>query len=447
MTDSKFDLQLAVLILAAGKGSRMKSKLPKVLHTIAGKPMIKHIIDAAETLLPSLRVAVLSPNMDVVAREIKPYEIAIQSNPQGTGDAVAQSVPHFKNFDGDVIILYGDVPLVSSDTLKQFLDHHRNGKFGATILAMAPPEATGYGRIFQNADGTLKKIVEESDATQDEKLVRLCNSGLMIVRAEYLTKYITKLSSKNAQNEKFLTDLPSLMMKDNIATGIIRGDFYELRGVNTRAQLAELEMAWQHKKRIAMMDAGVTLQDSNTIYFHHDTEIDADTIIGAHVVFGANVKIDSDVDIKNFCHLEGVHVKSGATIGPFARIRPHTVIGHDVKIGNFVEIKAAILHDGAKASHLSYIGDAELGENVNFGCGAITVNYDGISKHKTIIGKNVMVGSNSSLVAPITLGDNSYIAAGSTVTESVQSGDLVIARARQVNKSGRGKNRLKPSKS
>ncbi len=438
---------LAILILAAGKGSRMKSTLAKVLHPIAGKPMINHIIDSAEILSPQKRIAVLSPHMDEVADHIKPYEIAIQSNPLGTGDAVAQAVPLLTNFDGDVIILYGDVPLISSDTLKSFLDHHRQGGFGATILAMAPPNPTGYGRIFQNSDGTLKKIVEEADASDDEKLVRLCNSGLMIVRAKYIVEYINRLSSGNKQNEKYLTDLPILLAKDNIKTGIIRGDFYELRGVNTRAQLAELEMAWQHKKRIQMMDNGVTLLDPNTIYFHHDTKIESDVIVGAHVVFGAGVEIDSHVEIKNFCHLEGVKVKSGATIGPFARIRPNTIIGKDVKIGNFVEIKSSILHEGAKASHLSYIGAAELGQNVNFGCGAITVNYDGINKHKTIIGNNVMVGSNSSLVAPITLGDDSYIAAGSTVTETVPSGDLVIARAPQVNKSGRGKNRLKPAKS
>jgi bifunctional UDP-N-acetylglucosamine pyrophosphorylase / glucosamine-1-phosphate N-acetyltransferase len=438
---------LAILILAAGKGSRMKSDLPKVLHPIAGKPMIKHIVDTAQQLNPQKRIAVLSPQMDSVAQEIASYEIAIQSSPQGTGDAVMQAIPHLTKFEGDVIILYGDVPLVSIDTLTAFLQHHKEGNFGATILAMAPPHATGYGRIVQNADGTLKKIIEEVDASSDEKLIRLCNSGLMIIQAKYLTAYIGKLSPQNNQSEKYLTDIPELLAEDGIKTGVIRGDYSELRGVNTRVQLAELETSWQQKKRIEMMNNGVTLQDPSTVYFYYDTKIGRDVIIGAHVVFGVGVDIDDHVEIKNFCHLEGVKIKSGATIGPFARIRPNTIIGHDVKIGNFVEIKQSILYDGVKASHLSYIGDAELAENVNFGCGAITVNYDGINKHKTQIGKNVMVGSNSSLVAPITIGDDSYIAAGSTVTDSVPAESLVIARARQVIKSGRGKNRMKPSKS
>lgn len=434
---------LAVLILAAGKGSRMKSKTPKVLHKIAGKPMIRHIVDAAEQLNPSKRIAILSPAMDLVAEAIKPYDVAIQHNACGTGDAVAQAIPQLENFDGDVMVLYGDVPLISSDTLSEFLAHHRAGNFGATILAFAPPDPKGYGRIFQNQDGTLNKIVEEADATEDEKLVRLCNSGLMIIRADHLKTYIPTLKSNNAQGEKYLTDIPRILKEHKIPTGIIRGAFAELRGVNNRVQLAELEMAWQHKKRVDMMNNGVSLQDPNSVYFFHDTKIDEDTTIGAQVVFGAGVYIESNVEIKNFSHLEGVHVKSGAAIGPFARIRPDTIIGRDVKIGNFVEIKKSILHDGAKASHLSYIGDAELGENVNFGCGAITVNYDGINKHKTTIGKNVMIGSNSSLVAPITIGDDSYVAAGSTVTELVEPESLVIARARQVVKPNRGKNRLK----
>jgi bifunctional UDP-N-acetylglucosamine pyrophosphorylase/glucosamine-1-phosphate N-acetyltransferase len=434
---------LAIIILAAGKGSRMKSSVPKVLHKIAGKSMIQHVIDAAETLHPNKKIAVLSPNMNDVARAIEPYEIAIQSDPKGTGHAVGCALDNLNHFKGEVLILYGDVPLISSDTLVGFLNHHRAGNFGATILAMVPPDPKGYGRLFQNPDGTLNKIVEEADATDDEKLVRLCNSGLMIVKSEHLKTYIPQLKNNNKQGETYLTDLPLLLKENSIPTGIIRGAFSELRGVNTRSQLAELEMAWQHKKRIEMMDNGVTLQDPNTVYFHHDTIIGQDTMIGANVVFGSNVNIQSNVEIKNFCHLEGVEIKSGAVIGPFARIRPNSIIGHNVKIGNFVEIKQSILHDDVKASHLSYIGDAELGNNVNFGCGAITVNYDGVNKHKTNIGKNVMVGSNSSLVAPITIGDDAYIAAGSTVTESVDPQSLVIARAHQVTKPNRGIGRMK----
>ena len=436
---------IATIILAAGKGTRMKSATPKVLHNIAGKAMIKHVMDAADTLNPQVRIAVLSPSMDEVAAALAPYAIAVQQKPNGTGGAVLAALPLLENFSGDVLILYGDVPLISADTLAQFYQHHQKGDFGATILAMAPPDPTGYGRLFQNPDGTLAKIIEESDATPDEKLVRLCNSGLMIVKSTHLKTFIPQLKNNNAQGELYLTDLPALLKDNNIATGIIRGNFSELRGVNTRAQLAELESAWQDKKRADMMEQGVTLLDPKTIYFYHDTIIKSDVTIHAHTVFGAGVVIDERVEIKNFCHLEGVHVKSGATIGPFARIRPHTIIGHNVKIGNFVEVKQSVLHDDVKASHLSYIGDAELQANVNFGCGAITVNYDGINKHKTMIGKNVMVGSNSSLVAPITIGDNAYIAAGSTVTDDTPQDSLVIARARQVTKPNAGKGRMKTS--
>lgn len=434
---------LAILILAAGKGSRMKSAVPKVLHKIAGRSMIEHVVAAAEALSPQKIIAILSPSMDSVAAIVQPHPTVIQKEANGTGGAVACTLPLLKNFTGDVLVLYGDVPLVSSDTLQQLYDHHKAGDFGATILAMVPPNPTGYGRLFQNPDGTLNKIIEEADATEDEKLVRLCNSGLMIIKAEYALKFIPELTPNNKQGELYLTDLPLILKDHNIKTGIIRGAFAELRGVNTRAQLAELEAAWQDKKRQEMMDNGVTLQDPATIYFHYDTKINADTIIGAHNVFGAGVEISENVEIKNFCHLEGVKIHSGAVIGPFARIRPHSVIGKNVKIGNFVEVKESILHDDVKASHLSYIGDAELQSNVNFGCGAITVNYDGIKKHKTKIGKNVMVGSNSSLIAPITIGDDAYIAAGSTVTESVEAQSLVIARARQVTKPNRGAGRLK----
>ena len=434
---------LAILILAAGKGSRMKSAVPKVLHKIAGRALIEHVVAAAEELDPQKIIAVLSPSMDSVAAIVQPHPTVIQIEANGTGGAVSCALPLLKDFTGDVLVLYGDVPLVSSATLQQLYDHHKAGDFGATILAMAPPNPTGYGRLFQNPDGTLNKIIEEADATEDEKLVRLCNSGLMIIKAEYALKFIPQLTPNNKQGELYLTDLPLLLKDHNIKTGIIRGAFTELRGVNTRAQLAELEAAWQDKKRQEMMDNGVTLQDPATIYFHYDTKINSDTIIGAHNVFGAGVEIAENVEIKNFCHLEGVKIQSGAVIGPFARIRPHSVIGKNVKIGNFVEIKESILHDDVKASHLSYIGDAVLDENVNFGCGAITVNYDGIKKHKTKIGKNVMVGSNSSLVAPITIGDDAYIAAGSTVTESIEAQSLVIARARQVTKPNRGGGRLK----
>jgi bifunctional UDP-N-acetylglucosamine pyrophosphorylase/glucosamine-1-phosphate N-acetyltransferase len=449
MTNSEFptphqNRDLAVIILAAGKGTRMKSNMPKVMHEIAGKPMIQHIVSTAEKLSPKKIVVVIADDMDAVAEAVKPHHTVIQKQQLGTGDAVKAAMPALSEFKGDIVVLYGDVPLITAETLSTLISHHRAGdNFGATVLAMVPPNPTGYGRIFQNADGTLKEIIEEKDATEEQRLVRLVWSGFMVFDGEKLPDYLNKLTNKNAQQEYYLVDVPALMAKDGIKSGVIRGDYYELRGVNSRAQLAELEMAWQHNKRLAMMDAGVTLLDPNTVYFSADTVIGRDVVVGQHVVFGEGVTIETGADIKAFCHIEGAVIKSGAAIGPFARLRPGTEISEDAKIGNFVEVKNAKIGKGSKANHLGYIGDAEIGDHTNFGCGAITVNYDGKYKSKTTIGNNVMIGSNSSLIAPITIDDGAYVAAGSTLTHNVPKDDLAIARARQENLAGKGKGRLK----
>lgn len=435
---------LAVVILAAGKGTRMKSDLPKVLHPIAGVPMIRHCVAAAEGLNPAHIVVVVAPDMENVAAAVAPHQTAIQVQQLGTGDAVKAAMAQLGDFKGDILVLYGDVPLVKTGTLASLVAHHRNGAgFGATVLAMVPPSPTGYGRIFQNADGTLARIVEEKDATEDEKLVRLVNSGLMVMDGDGLAEHLAQLNNKNAQGEFYLVDIPKIMSESGRPSGVVRGDYYELRGVNSRAQLAELEMAWQHQKRLDMMDSGVTLLDPNTVYFSPDTQIGRDTVIGQNVVFGAGVTIESGVDIRPFCHIEGAVIRSGAVVGPFARLRPGADIGEDAKIGNFVEVKNAKIGTGAKANHLGYIGDAALGAHSNFGCGAITVNYDGKNKSRTVIGDYVMIGSNASLIAPVTIADGAYIAAGSTVTADVEADALVIARARQVAYPQRGKNRLK----
>lgn len=434
---------LAVVILAAGKGTRMKSSLSKVMHPIAGVPMIKHIITTAESLNPKKIIVVLAPGMDDVASIVAPHVVAIQQQQLGTGDALKSAVQTLGDFKGNILVLYGDVPLVSAKSLNALLAHHNSDDFGSTVLAMVPPSPTGYGRIFQNADGTLARIIEEKDASEEEKLVRLSNSGLIVLDGQNLSASLMKLQNKNSQGEYYLVDVPKIMAEEGRQSGVVRGDYAELRGVNNRAQLAELEMAWQHNKRIEMMNAGVTLLDPNTVYFSPDTKIGNDTVIGQNVVFGPDVTIESGVEIRAFCHIEGATIQSGAIIGPFARLRPGAEIGKDAKIGNFVEIKNAKIGEGAKANHLGYIGDAELGAHSNFGCGAITVNYDGKKKSKTIIGENVMVGSNSSLIAPITIADGAYVAAGSTLTHDVEADALVIARARQEVLTGKGKNRLK----
>jgi bifunctional UDP-N-acetylglucosamine pyrophosphorylase / glucosamine-1-phosphate N-acetyltransferase len=435
--------ELAVVILAAGKGTRMKSQTPKVLHKIAGRPMIKHIIRAAEELNPKKIIVVLSPGMDDVAAVIAPHMIAIQQEQKGTGDALRAACSLLGHFNGDVMVLNGDMPLITAATLADLRHHHTSGHFGATILAMAALNPTGYGRVFQNADGTLRKIVEEKDATDDERAVRLCYSGLMMVNGDGLSDALAKIKNDNAQGEYYLVDLPVVLAANGIATGVARGDYHELRGVNSRAQLAEIEIAWQSRKRLEMMDAGVTLIDPHTVYFAMDTKIAPDVVVGPSVVFGENVVIDSHAEIRAFCHIEGAHIKSGAVIGPFARIRPDSVIGENAKIGNFVEIKNSSVGTGAKANHLGYVGDAELGDRSNFGCGAITVNYDGKTKSRTKIGHHVMVGSNASLIAPITVADGAYIAAGSTLTQDVPADALAVGRAKQVNMAGRGKGRMK----
>lgn len=436
--------ELAVVILAAGKGTRMKSRLAKVLHPVAGLPMISHLIQTAESLKPKKIIVVLAPGMDDVAAAVAPHMVAIQKQQRGTGDALKAALEHLQGFKGQVLVLAGDVPLISKATIEMLVSHHRKGKnFGASVLAMASPDPKGYGRIFQNGDGTLARIVEEADATDDEKIIRLCNSGTMIFEGDGLEEALAQVKNKNAQGEFYLVDLPKILESEGLSTGVIRGDFYELRGVNSRAQLAEIEMAWQHRKRLSVMDDGVTLQDPNTVYFSHDTKIGRDCTVGASVVFGENVDIEDNVEIKSFSHIEGAKIKSGASIGPFARLRPGSEISEDAKIGNFVEIKNAKIGKGAKANHLGYIGDAELGDNSNFGCGAITVNYDGLKKSRTTIGKNVMIGSNSSLVAPITIADGAYVAAGSTLTKDVAADDLVIGRAKTLVMAGKAKGRMK----
>ena len=434
---------LAVVIMAAGKGTRMKSQTPKVLHKIAGRPMIEHIICAAEGLQPKKIIIVLAPNMEDVAAAVAPHSVAIQQEQKGTGDALRSACPLLADFKGDVMVLNGDMPLVTTGTLSAFRNYHASGHFGATILAMAAPNPSGYGRVFQNADGTLRKIVEEKDANDDERAVRLCYSGLMMVNGDGLSDALARIQNNNAQGEYYLVDLPVVLAADGIATGVTRGDYQELRGVNSRAQLAEIEVAWQSRKRLEMMDAGVTLTDPHTVYFSVDTKIAPDVVIGPSVLFGENVVIDSHAEIRAFCHIEGAHIKSGAVIGPFARIRPDSVIGENAKIGNFVEVKNSMIGAGAKANHLGYIGDAELGDHSNFGCGAITVNYDGKTKSKTKIGEHVMIGSNASLIAPITIEDGAYVAAGSTLTQTVPADALAVGRAKQVNMPGRGKGRMK----
>lgn len=426
---------LAVIVLAAGKGSRMKSAVPKILHLVVGLPMIGHVKKVAESLDPEKIVFVVSPGIDA-DNIVAPHVSVVQKTPKGTADAVKTVLPTLKGFKGTVLILYGDVPLIRAEILAQLIEHHEKGEFAATILAMAPPNATGYGRIIQNADGTLRTIIEEADATEEQKLIRMCNSGVMAVKAESLPDWIEKIGSRNAQEEFYLTDLPCVVHKAGGKCGVIRGDWQDLQGVNSRAQLAIIEAIAQDRLRAHAMKNGTTLIDPHTVYFAHDTELGEDVTVEPHVFFGPGVKVGNGAIIRAFSHIEGAIIKEGAQVGPYARLRSGTVLEAEAKIGNFVEVKNTVIGKGSKANHLAYLGDATIGASSNIGAGTITCNYDGFDKHKTVIGENVFVGSNSTLVAPLEVADGAYIGAGSTITHDVPSDALAVARERPVIREG-----------
>ncbi len=442
---------LAIIILAAGRGTRMKSATPKVLHQIAGRSLIAHVIATAQTLIPAQIIPVIAPDLPDVLHACAPYRCAQQEKQKGTGDAVSCALPLITDDIENILVLTGDAPLVSAATLEAAYSQHLENKSGVTIITMQPVNPKGYGRIKTDNKGIFIGIVEEKDANDTERNISIVNSGVMFFSAKDLRKWITKLQPNNTQGEYYLTDIPKIASDCGFPVKLYHAPFDELRGVNDRAQLAEAELLYQKKIRQKMMQNGVTLLDPDSIYFSADTEIASDVTIEPHVFFGPDVKIESGVTIRAFCHLEGVLIKSNAQIGPFARLRPATIIGENAKIGNFVEIKKSHLGAGAKASHLSYIGDASVGMNANIGAGTITCNYDGFNKHITTIGNGVFVGSNSTIIAPVRIDDGAFIAAGSIITGDVEKDALAFARTKQINKSGwaktfRDKNKKKDKK-
>jgi len=422
---------LAIVILAAGKGTRMKSDKPKVMHELAGKPMINWLIDTCEQLNPQKIITVIGPDMPELAEAVAPYETAIQETRDGTGGAVKCALPHLEGFNGDVLILMGDEPLVHLESLQALINAGSLAVQGFDTLSPA-----GLGRMILNEDGTLKEIIEDSDCTLEQKQISLCNAGNYCVPADKLGDWINQIGSENAQNEYYLTDLPSIAAKDDVQTQVVRGQWLGPWGVNDRLQLSVHEKMLQIRLRENALLNGVSMIDPDSVYFHHDTKIESGVIIEPNVFFGAGVSIDSGAHIKAFCHIEGADIASNAIIGPFARLRPETQIAQDVRVGNFVEVKKSTIGKGSKINHHGYVGDTDMGEGVNFSCGAITVNYDGFEKHKTIIGDNVMVGSNVSLVAPINIGDGAFLAAGSTLTNNVESDALSMTRTEAENKAG-----------
>ncbi len=421
---------LACVILTAGQGKRMKSTLPKVMHEIAGQPMISWLLRSVEELDPEKIIVVTAPDAISVAQAVKPHITVVQQKPMGTGDAVKAALPMLDGFTGDVLILLGDMPLLSAAMMQGLIDTRRHdADTGLAVLGVEYKTPPAFGRLVLNADKTLQKIVEDRDATPEERNIKLCNTGAFCVNGAKLGEWLGRLDSNNAQGEFYVTDLPKIAAADGFKSRVcVLYDAEEVLGVNSRADLAVVEAAVQKRLRKKAMENGATLTDPNSVFFSFDTVLGRDVEIGPNVVFGPGVVVADNVQILPFCHMEGARIDSGCTVGPFARLRPGTHLWPKVKIGNFVEIKNALLHEGVKAGHLSYIGDAEVGAGTNFSCGAITANYDGFHKHKTIIGDNTMIGSNVNLVAPVTIGDGAYIAAGSTITKDVAPDALAVAR-------------------
>lgn len=429
--------QVAVVILAAGQGTRMKSSLPKVLHPVAGQAMVRHVLQAAAALKPDRVVVVVGKGQDAVAAAVAPAQVAIQHPARGTGHAVMAALPALKGFTGDVIVLFGDSPLLTPALMKALLAARRaKADPAAVIVGFRPVDPAAYGRLIVDAKGRLTKIVEYKNAAADERAVRLCNAGLMALDGARLPVLLKQLSDKNAQGEYLLTDVVEHANAKGWTCRVVEADPVEVMGVNTRAELSVAEAALQQRLRLAAMAAGVTMIAPETVYLRSDTKFGRDITIEPFVVFGPKVSVGDDVVIRSHSHIEGATIAAGATIGPFARLRPGAEIGPQAHIGNFVEVKNGRIEAGAKVNHLTYIGDARVGAGANIGAGTITCNYDGYNKYRTDIGAGAFIGSNSALVAPVKIGDGAIVAAGSVITRDVPKDTLSLARGRQEDKPG-----------
>ncbi|MBK8272360.1 MAG: bifunctional UDP-N-acetylglucosamine diphosphorylase/glucosamine-1-phosphate N-acetyltransferase GlmU [Sphingomonadales bacterium] len=425
---------VAAVILAAGKGTRMKSDLHKVLHPIAGKPMLMHLLESVEALGPMHKVVIVGSGKEQLETAVAGTgcAIAVQEPQLGTGHAVQQAEVALSGFDGDVLILYGDVPFVPADTMRVMLARLGEADQPAVVvLGFEPSDGLQYGRVIASDSGRIEKMVEYKDATPAERDCRLCNSGLMAVRSQDLFALLSRVGKDNAAGEYYLVDIVNIAIADGRACAVITTDPFDVAGINSRAELAEMEAQWQARRRQQAMDEGATLVAPDTVWFSHDTDIGRDVLIEPNVFFGPGVTIADKVSIRGFSHIEGATIASGAEVGPFARLRPVAVLEEKAKVGNFVEVKKARLGKGAKASHLTYLGDADVGEGANIGAGTITCNYDGFLKYRTEIGAGAFIGSNSALVAPVSIGEGAIVAAGSVVTADVHADALAIARGSQ----------------
>ena len=437
---------IAAVILAAGQGTRMKSKKTKILHPIAGRPMLAQLmatIDALEAqnsgqFSLQRRIVVVSPeNGEAIQRDVPNVELAVQDPPLGTGHAVMAAAKTLSDFAGDVLVLFADSPLVSVETLTAMLAaRHGAADPAVVVMGFRPRDSAEYARLIVDQTGALQRIVEHRDASPAEREVDLCNSGFMAIDGAALPQLLDGIGKDNAKGEYYLTEIVEIANRMGRRCAVVEAGEVEAWGINSRDQLAQAEAVVQNRLRHAAMAAGVTLQDPDSVYFCHDTVLGQDVTVGPHVVFGPGVTVADDVTIHAFSHLEGCRVAAGASIGPFARLRPETEIGAGVRIGNFVEVKKARIEDGAKVNHLSYIGDARVGMGANIGAGTITCNYDGFLKSFTDIGKGAFIGSNTALVAPVKVGDGAIVGAGSTVTREVPADALAVERSEQKERPG-----------
>lgn len=423
---------LAIVILAAGKGTRMKSSLHKVLHPLGGRPMLHHLMATAAPLKPKKNVVIVGALKEQLEQSVGHMaDIVVQEPQLGTGHAVQMTKDALSGFKGDVLILYGDVPLLAEETMKHMIETRQKSDAAVVVLGFRPDDAKAYGRLKENDNGNLEKIVEYKDASDAERAIGLCNSGIMALSGEHMFDLLDALDNDNAAKEYYLTDVVEIANSKGFTCAVVEAGEHEVMGVNSRAELAEAENVYQNTRRKHFMDEGVTLTDPSSVYFCHDTKIGRDVTIGPNVFFGPETVVADDVIIHPFCHIEGANIGKGSSIGPYARLRPAANLGKGVKVGNFVEVKKAKVEDGAKINHLSYIGDARVGKGANIGAGTITCNYDGYFKYHTDIGEGAFIGSNSALVAPVTIGDGAIVGAGSVVTFAVESDALAIARGRQ----------------
>ncbi len=429
--------QIAAIILAAGKGTRMKSDLHKVLHPIAGRPMLMHLLGSFEELEPAATVVVAGDKREQLEAALagRKVAVAVQDPQLGTAHAALQAKAALTDFEGLVLVCFGDVPFLQAETIRRLCVGLEGGAMVA-VLGFRPDDAAAYGRIIADADGTVHKMVEHKDASETERGVNLCNSGVIVAHSRDMWRLLEGVNNENAAGEYYLPDVATNAMAEGGGVVVIETDAVEVAGINSRSELAAMEAEWQARRRVQAMADGATLIAPETVWFAWDTKLGRDVLIEPNVFFGLGVSVADKVNIRANCHIEGATIGEACEVGPFARLRPGTALEENAKIGNFVEVKKSRMGKGAKANHLSYIGDADVGAGANIGAGTITCNYDGYFKYQTVIGEGAFIGSNSALIAPVKIGRDAIVAAGSAVSRDVADGELRMVRAEQLVKPG-----------